>query len=100
MLASERRPDERNQPEVGYAWSGESVAGEGNLCGKRIQLLLGYDLRVDVRSRLRVEYDLVTKNRNLVFPSQGIKTEGHPLVSCVVSVLTEDNQCPPGHWGQ
>jgi len=70
ILTLARRPDERNQPKVGYASSGERRAEEENASLKRNQLLLGYVLGRCSLGWLRVEYDSVTFKRNLVFPSR------------------------------
>ncbi len=71
ILTPERKPDERNQPKVGYASSGERRAGEVNSLTKRNQLFLGYVSDRCGLSWLRLEYDLVTFKRNQVFPSSG-----------------------------
>jgi hypothetical protein len=71
ILTLEKGPDERNQPKVGYASSDEyKIWGKSSLT-KRNQLFLGYVSGHCCLSRLRLEYDSVTKNRNQVFPSIG-----------------------------
>ena len=69
ILALVRRPDERNQPKVGYASPGEHRAGEGSSLTQRNQLFLDYVSERCDRGQLRLEYDSVTFKRNLVFPS-------------------------------
>ena len=69
ILTLEKRPDERNQPKVGYASSGERRAGDESSLTIRNQLFLGYVSGRRCLSRLRLEYDSVTFKRNLVFPS-------------------------------
>ena len=96
ILALERRPDERNQPKVGYAWPGERRAGEGSSLTQRNQLFLGYVFGHCDRGRLRLECDLVTFKRNLVFPSIG-DTEsatGGPL-----DVIDQLLQWARSDWG-
>ena len=67
ILTLEKRPDERSQPKVGYASSGERSAEEESSLTKRNQLFLGYVSGRCCLSRLRLEYDSVTFKCNLVF---------------------------------
>ena len=79
ILTLDRRPDERNQPKVGYASRDECRAGEESSLTQRNQLLLGYAFGRCRLGWLRLEYDSVTFKRNLVF---------HYTLSCQYGVNT------------